>query len=133
MPTIRVRAELSAKDLMTAVKKLSPNELDKFVTEVKALETHRQMSRLSPREKALLARINQGLPKGLRTRYYALVGKMQAETISKKEHQELLRLTDEVEKLQVERLKLMVKFSRIRNTSLTRLMEELPIKTPSHD
>jgi len=133
MPTIRVRAELSAKDLMTAVKKLSPNELDKFVTEVKALETHRQMSRLSPREKALLARINQGLPKGLRTRYYALVGKMQAETISKKEHQELLRLTDEVEKLQVDRLKLMVKLSRIRNTSLTRLMEELPIKTPSHD
>lgn len=133
MPTIRVRAELSAQELLRAAKKLSPDELDKFVTDVKALEVQRQMSRLSPKEKALLARINEGLPKALRTRYYALVEKRRAETLSKREYRELLRLTDEVEKLQVERVKLMVKLSRLRNTSLERLTEELPIKTPSHE
>ena len=133
MPTIRVRAELSAQELLRAAKKLSPHELDKFVTDVKALEVQRQMSRLSPKEKALLARINEGLPKALRTRYYGLIEKRRAETLSKREYRELLRLTDEVEKLQVERVKLMVKLSRLRNTSLERLMEELPIKTPSHE
>jgi hypothetical protein len=91
------------------------------------------MMRMSPREKTLLARINRGLPKAFRKRFYALVEKREAETLSKKEYRELLRLTDEVERLQVERVKIMVKLSRLRNTSLDQLMEELPIKTPLHE
>ena len=133
MPTIRVRAELSAQELLSAVKKLAPSELNHFVAEIKALEAHRQMTRLSPREKELLAKINQGLPKAFQKRYYTLVEKRREETLSKKEYRELLRLTDEVERLQAERVKWMVELSRLRNTSLARLMKELPIKTPSHE
>jgi len=91
------------------------------------------VKRMSPREKALLARINRGLPKALRTRFYALVEKREAETLSKQEYRELLHLTDEVERLQVERIKMMVKLSRLRNTSLDQLMEELPIRKPLHE
>jgi hypothetical protein len=89
--------------------------------------------RISPREKSLLARINRGLPKALRKRFYALVEKREAETLSKKEYRELLRLTDEVEKLQVEQVKMIVKLSRLGNTSLDQFMKELPIKTPLHE
>jgi hypothetical protein len=133
MPTIRVKAELSAQELLTAVKKLAPNEMDQFMTKVKALDAHRQMSRLSPKEKELLAKINQGLPKAFQKRYYALVEKRREGTISKKDYRELLRLTDDVERLQVERVKWMVELSRLRKISLSQLMEELPIKTPSHE
>ncbi len=91
------------------------------------------MPRMSPREKALLASINQGLPKAFRKRFYALVKKREAVTLTKKEYRELLRLTDEVERLQVERVKMMVELSRLRNTSLEQLMKELPIKTPSYE
>jgi hypothetical protein len=88
---------------------------------------------MSPKEKALLTKINQGLPKAFRKRYYALVEKREAESLGKKEYRELLRLTNEVERLQVERVKMMVKLSRLRNSTLDRLMEELPIKSPLHE
>jgi hypothetical protein len=79
-------------------------------------------------EKALLAKINQGLPKSFWKRFDDLVDKREARALTKKEYRLLLRFTDRLERLQVERLKMMLKLARLRQTSFSQLKKELPIK-----
>jgi formate dehydrogenase maturation protein FdhE len=76
-------------------------------------------------EVALLKKIHRTLPERLRQRYEELVAKRRTETLAEKEHAELLRLTAEVEKLQVSRLEALAELARLRNTSLSRLRDEL--------
>jgi hypothetical protein len=83
------------------------------------------MATVSQSETELLTKINRTLPKRVRERYEELVGKRRAETLTEKEHAELLRLTAEVEKLQASRLEALAELARLRNTSLSRVKEEL--------
>jgi hypothetical protein len=131
MPTIQLQAEVSRDALLQAVGQLSPPELDQFVAEVMKLRSRRGPARLGAMESELLARINQGFPDGLRDRYDELIARRRGESLTPEEHQELLRLTAEAERIEGERLSALAELARVRGIPLRALMVELGIPTPS--
>ncbi len=131
MPTIQLQAEVSRDALLEAVGQLSPPELDQFVAEVLQLRSRRGPTRLGATESELLARINQGFPEGLRDRYDELIARRRGESLTPEEHQELLRLTAEAERLEAERLAALAELARIRGVPLRSLMDDLGIPAPS--
>src|SRR5262245_37038433 len=108
MPTVRVEAQLSSEELLKAVQQLELPELERFVSEVVALRARRRAPCLSQPEAELLQNINRGLPEAARQRYADLMAKRDEETLTPEEHAELLRLTDQAERLQAERMESLV-------------------------
>ena len=88
--------------------------------------------RLPQRESELLLEINRGLLPSSAERYRELVGRRRAGELTPEEHQELLRLTDEVEQLQAERIERLAQLARLRGKPLRAVMDELGIR-PSPD
>lgn len=69
-------------------------------------------------------KINRGVPEALQKRYDALIAKRDDEVLSRKEYDELLRLTSRIDKLDVERMKALAELSRLRKKPLAALMRE---------
>lgn len=132
MITFRVEAEISAEDLLKAAGQLSLAELERFVAQAIKLQAQRKAASLPQIESDLLLKINQGMPATLRKRYYELIERRRAETLTHEEYSELLRLTAQVENLQAERVEYLAELARIRKMTLTTLMKDLGIKTPAY-
>jgi hypothetical protein len=133
MPIIQVEAEVSGPQLLKGAAQLEAAEFDQFVADVLRLRAQRQGPHVSEVEGDLLMRINQGLPPQLRQRLQELIGKRQQESLTADEHAELLRLTDEVEHLEANRLDALTQLAQLRGTTLADLMAHLHIPAPSHD
>jgi hypothetical protein len=82
-------------------------------------------------ESILRQKIDRTLPPIIQQRYDDLRAKLQAETLTAREHQELLDLTDTVEQFDVERLQHLLALSQLRHISLPELLRELNISTPA--
>ncbi len=123
---------MSTRELLKAVERLKPSQLDRFVSDVIALKAQRQAPRLTAAETVLLQKINQGLSPPIRKKWQQLVRKRDARKLTPKEYQELLRLVDQIEELQTNRVKWMVQLAQLRKTSLDELIKELGIQTPGH-
>ncbi len=128
MPVITIQARLSPNDLLQAVKQLAPYEFTKFASEVMALQ--RQRNSFSQVEADLLKKINQGLPTDQEARFSELISKRMADALTSDEHDELLRITEQVEAMNVERITHLAKLAQLRQTSLNRLMTDLGIGSP---
>jgi hypothetical protein len=76
----------------------------------------------------LAARIGASIPDGVRRRYDELAAKRRDETITADEHAELLRLIDEVERRQADRVAALAELARRRGVSLTAVMNQLGIR-----
>lgn len=88
--------------------------------------------RLSERESELLLEINRGLRPSSAERYRELMIRRRTGELTLEEHQELLRLTDEAEQLQAERIERLAQLARLRGKPLRAVMDELGIR-PSLD
>lgn len=80
----------------------------------------------------MLLEINRGVPPYVQKRYDELIVKRLGETLTPDEHNELLRLTHEVENVEAHRMKYLAELARLRRTSLTSLMEDLGVRTPEY-
>ncbi len=132
MSTVQVKAQFSSDELLQAVKQLSSSELEWLVWQVIALRAQRKAPGLSKDESELLLKINRGMPPDIQERYLELIDKRRSETLTPGEYDELLELTDAVEKRDAERVESLKELALIRNTSLTALMEDLHIQTPAY-
>ncbi len=132
MPTLQIETQVSSEDLLKAVAQLSSSELEQFMSLALVLRARRKAPSLPRSESELLLKINRGLPVNVQQRFDALIIKREAEILSAEEHNELLSLTQEVEALQVERLKYLSELAQLRKTSLSKLMDELQIATPKN-
>jgi hypothetical protein len=65
------------------------------------------------------------LPDELRDRYNELTTRREQEALTPDDHQELLRLTDEVERVEVDRLAALAELARVRCVPLPALMDDL--------
>ncbi len=125
MAMVRVEAQVGPEDLLKAVEQLDLPELEQFVAQVIALRARRQAPTLPAAEADLLVRINQGLPAAIQQRYDELVAKRRAEQLSPAEHAELLRLTDQIEQREAERVQHLGQLAQVRGVSLSRLLDDL--------
>lgn len=133
MPVLQLEAQVSATDLLEAVRQLEISELDSFVSQVIDLRARRSAPSLPRREAELLQLINQGLPLDLWQRYEVLLDKRDHENLAGVEYEELLHLTDRIEDLDAQRLEWLVELARLRGKSLPALMADLGLKTPQRD
>ena len=129
MPVIRITA--STDDIVEAVAQLPTEELAAFVERVATLRAERVAPHAPADEAALLLRIGRGLPPARRRRYDALLLKRDEEMLSPEEHDELIRLTDELEQLQAERAEAIVALARLRRMSPVALLTSLGLRPAS--
>lgn len=132
MPVVQLEAQLSVEQLFKAVQQMPQHELEKFVAWVLALRAQYYTPVLSEAESVLLLKINKGLPFDVQRRYDELTEKRWDETLTPEEYQELLQLTEQVEKLHVERVEYLCKLADLRQVSLRTLMDELNIQPRAH-
>jgi hypothetical protein len=76
-------------------------------------------------ENILLQKIAQTLPTAIQQRYNDLRAKLQAETLTTAEHQELLNLTDTIEQFDANRLQHLLELSQLHQISLPELLDAL--------
>jgi hypothetical protein len=133
MPTIQVEAHVSGRDLLQAVAQLGPSELAQFVADVRRLQAERQVPRVSAEEESLLLRINEGLSPDSQRRYTDLIAKRDQQTLTADERAELLRLTDEAEQCEANRIDALTQLAQRRGTTLSDLMTHLGIPVPRHE
>ena len=132
MPVVQVSAELSFDQLVNAVTQLPQSELQKFLHTVDKIHPLHKEHRLSSRESELLLEINQGIPPAVQQRYYELIDKRDARTLTSEEYQELLDMTDQVELYNAKRMKYIMKLPALREQSFNVLLDELGM-SPSTD
>ena len=132
MATVRVESLVSSDDLLKAVGQLSKSELERFTSQVIALQAQKKAPSLPRSESELLLKINQGLPEKFKKRYDELIEKRRAETLSQKEYNELLRITREAEKFEAQRVECLAQLAKIRKTTLSDLMKSLGLQNPKY-
>ncbi|MCX6056800.1 MAG: STAS/SEC14 domain-containing protein [Chloroflexi bacterium] len=132
MTILRVESLVSSDDLLKAVGQLNMPELERFTSEVIALQAQKKAPSLPRSESELLLKINQGLPEKFKRRYDELIEKRRAETLSQKEYKELLRMTQETEKFEAQRVECLAQLAKTRKTTLSGLMKSLGLQNPKY-
>lgn len=134
MPTVRVKSDinLGLQEILDGISELETRDLERFMDQVGRLLARRKASAFSGRETELLLKINQGLPQTTWDRYRDLSDKQTSETLSEKEYQELLAISDRMEEQDVKRLASLIELARLRSVPLDTLMQQLGIN-PSAD
>jgi len=133
MTNMQIEAPLTHKNLLETIGQFSQIELEQFVGEVLTLRAKRQAPSLPRRESELLLKINQHLSPELQDRFDALVAKRQDEILTTAEHEELLTLVEQAERIDVERIEALTQLAKLRGLSVDELMDRLGIKPPECD
>lgn len=133
MPAIQSKSSVSFDELLNTAEQLSLAELERLVSRAIELRAKRSARSLPKVEAQLLKKINQGLPLEIQKRFRELNAKRKAETLTPEEHQELLRLIDQIESANVKRVKYLAELAGIRGVTLTALMEDLDIRPPAYE
>jgi hypothetical protein len=126
MPSSATRS----KDLLNAIKQMAPEEFDTFLDEALHVRQQGRAATLSAAETKLIKRINCGLPLDLCERYAQLTELRKKGVLTKGEHQELLRLSDEAESRDCDRAEALVALAKLRGLPLRTLMKQMAIKAP---
>jgi len=132
MPTIQVKAQISAQELIDAAGQLDGPELEAVSDRLLVMRAERRAPHLSYEETELLLKINTPLPEETWRRYTSLYAKLDPDTITAEEHAELLRLINVVEMDNARRIGHLIELARLRRTSLDALMKSLGIGPRSH-
>jgi hypothetical protein len=133
MAMIRLEAQVSPDELLKAADQLSQTELDQFLKRLLALHAQRRAPSLPANEGDLLHAINQGAPAEVHDRYEALIARRQESALTSAEHDELLRLSDQIEAIDAARAEHLANLSRLRGIPLGALLEQLGILAPEHE
>jgi hypothetical protein len=129
MPVMQVQMQLPTDELLKAVAQLNAPDLEQFAQQVMRLLAQRRAPVLPQAEANLLLKINQSAPTPeMQARSLALVAKRQAETLTPDEYEELLRLTEDFEVLNAQRLEALVALARLRGVALPVLLHDLGIQ-----
>jgi hypothetical protein len=120
--------QIETDQLLNAALQMPEEEFQQFVTKLFTLKAGERVSALSQRESELLMNINLGLPPTDARRMKALIAKRQAYTLMEDELRELIRITDEAERLNVERLRHLLELAHLHGVSLDVVMEQLGIR-----
>lgn len=114
--------------ILNSMKQLDSNELDILLFQIKKHKYKNHPYILSKTESELFQNINSGLPADLKKRYEVFRKKLIDETLSEKEHTELLALVEKIEKFDVERMKNLIELAKLRNITLNELSRQLGLK-----
>jgi hypothetical protein len=126
MQTIEINKgiHIGFEDIMKGIQQLDNQSLAKFANEINLLVSNR-IQQPNDRESELLRKIKNSVPTTMKRRQKQLYTKLQEETISLKETEELQLLNDMIEEKIAERIILMGELAQIRHITLQQLSAEL--------
>jgi hypothetical protein len=104
---------------------LTARQLETVLERAAVLRLQKRKLVLPARESDLLRTINRGLSAEKGARLEQLQKKLREETIARREQNQLIRLTEELERLGAERLEALIELAAIRRTSVPKLMNEM--------
>lgn len=123
--------EVSTENLLNAVAQMSAKEFEQFIEKAKKLHQKLPRSDWTKSEIALIKKINESnLSAEEQKRFFDLIKKRRDEIIKPDELEELIKLTDKSEALNVERIKNLIKLAKSKNVSLDEIMNRLGIVSP---
>jgi hypothetical protein len=125
MPTDVARPKVTPTQVLADMARLTASQLQTVIECAAQLRLQKRKLVLPARESDLLRVINRGLSAAKTARLEQLQQKLREETIARREQQQMLQLTDELERLGVERLKALLELAAIRKTSVPKLMLEM--------
>ena len=118
---------LGVDEILAGVAQLDTPELEDFAQQVSYIVAHRKAPSLSKEEEVLLGIINRGFSEEFWRRYKSLFAKKENKSLTESEYNELLRMVEQVEEYNVERLKSLIDLAKIREVSLDSIMHDLGI------
>jgi hypothetical protein len=127
MPTDVANAKITPAQVLADMARLSARQLETVIERAAVLRLQKRKLVLSAQESDLLHIINRGLSAARNARLEELQEKLRTETITRREQAELLRFTNELEKLGAKRLKALIELAAIRKTTVAKLMEEMSL------
>jgi hypothetical protein len=110
--------QISIGELLHQVGQLSTPDFEAFFMQIQSLRFQKVMSDENVVEKKLLKQIKVGLLSPKQTRFEYLIARRDAHIITENELVELIKLTNDVEKNDVIRLKRIAKLADLKNMSL---------------
>ena len=127
-----LESSMSVDELIKAANQLDESDLDRFLQQVIALRTQRRADVLPVEEAQLLDSINQAIPATLQKRYQQLRVKREGESLSEREHDQLIELSKQIEQLGAKRLEALATLAQLRRISLPELMSQLGLEPASY-
>jgi hypothetical protein len=121
--------EIATENLLNVVVQMPDREFERFFKKASELRKSNPKPAYSSKESELILKINTIIPTDLREKYNALYDKFRHKTLTEAENRELLKLNDNLEILNAERLKLIGKLAKLRGRTLDETMRDLKIKT----
>jgi hypothetical protein len=101
-------------------------DIDKYIN----LLIEDKLKEMQQIESELLQKINLGIEENTWEKYYELIEKRENLTLSETEQTELIRISDQIEEANAERLTHLIELANLRNVDLDDLMETLGLKVP---
>jgi hypothetical protein len=126
---IQSAIEIDLEAVLDGLQSLDSGELEQFADRVIHLRAQRRSPNLSHRESRLLQTINHGVADKVRQRYRLLNAKLHQEAISPDEHTEMLRLIDEIEAADAERIQALQELAQLRQTTVDELMDQMALRS----
>lgn len=120
-PKVKVRFE----ELIKGFSQLKTGDIEAFMLEISNMVAKRKAPNFSKRETELIIAINNAYPTEKALEIKHLKEKLQAETISDKEHQHYLKLLEEFEGRSEKRLEYLIELAQLQKVSLNTLMTQL--------
>ena len=133
MAAVQREGQPSPQELLQAAERLNTSELEDLAKGVLALRRARKASlALTEEEKQTLDRIVREIPSEVRTAYRTLVEQRRAESLTEEAQQELIRLSDWIEGVEVKRLEYLAELAHQRGCRLSEFLRALGIPSPSY-
>ena len=119
-----VHLEVTTENLLNAVVQMPESEFNRFVENARKLRQNGEnKKKISPAEADLLHKISNIYPADKRRRYNELYARFKDENLAKGEYEELLKLNNEFEMLDAERIGLIGELAKLRGQTLTQVMD----------
>jgi hypothetical protein len=126
--TLQLSSELEQQLLSAAIEQ--GIEPDIYI--LNTLQERLLSNRSAPMTEAeLIQQVNIGLSPSDWEEYHALIVKRQAETLTQEEYQQLVSMSDRLEKLNFQRIQSLIQLAKLRQQTLPELMENLGINPNS--
>jgi hypothetical protein len=130
MGTVKIKKglQVGVDDLVQSISRLNNTELTTFFERLNYLLISQKTPSKLGQEAILLQQIRAMIPASVIRRFKHLQTKQHNYSISEKEQEEILIITDFIEQKSAERITLLASLAKIRQISLTELAQQLQLK-----
>ncbi len=130
---MQVQSIANIQNLIGGFTEMPLNELESFISGLNALATKKRLTDTNKRSSFLLQKITQTvLSERATERYTFLQDKVELESLSDTEQQELLKLVAQEEKIRNRRFRYLLELAQLKDITLTELSSQLGLTTLSN-